>query len=105
MIEGYKLFRKDKQDRRGMGVALYLKKCIDCKELPLRNSRDQVESFWVKIRDQTNGGHLVVRVYYRLPDQGKPSDEDFLLQLQETSCSQALILMEDFNPFTEKTTW
>ncbi|KAK4811192.1 hypothetical protein QYF61_019823 [Mycteria americana] len=32
-----------------------------------------------------------------LPDQGEDVDEAFLLQLQEASCSQALILLGDFN--------
>ena len=54
-------------------------------------------SLWAKIRDWTNKGHLVVRVYYRPPDQGKPVDEAFLLQLQEVSCLRALVLMGDFN--------
>jgi len=30
------------------GVALYIKKWIDCEELSLRNSYEQVESLWVK---------------------------------------------------------
>lgn len=30
-------------------------------------------------------GRLVVGVYYRLPDQGRPIDEAFSLQLKETS--------------------
>ena len=39
----------------------------------------------------------MVGVYYRLPNQGEPVDEAFLLQLQEASRSQALILLGDFN--------
>jgi len=39
MIEGYKLFRRDKQGRRGVGVALWK----DCREQSLRNSHKQVE--------------------------------------------------------------
>ena len=58
-IESYK---RDRQGRRGRGFALYLKRCIECGELPLRNSHEQVESLRVKVRDWTNKGHLVVRV-------------------------------------------
>ena len=68
MIKGCKIFRRNKQGRRDGGVALYIKKWIDFEDLPLRNSHEQVESLWVKIRDQTNKGHLVVRVYYRPPE-------------------------------------
>ena len=39
----------------------------------------------------------MVGVYYRPPNQGEPTDEAFLLQLQEASHSQALILLRDFN--------
>ena len=39
----------------------------------------------------------MIGVYYRLLDQGEPVHEAFLLQLQEVSCSQALILLGDFN--------
>jgi len=42
-------------------------------------------------------GNLVAGVYYRLPDLGEPVDKDFFLQLQEAFCSQALVLLGDFN--------
>ncbi|GAB0206445.1 hypothetical protein GRJ2_003110100 [Grus japonensis] len=82
---------------RGGGVTLYIKKWIECEELSLKNSHEQVESLWVRIRDRGNKGNLVVGVYYRPPDQGEPIDKAFLLQLQEASCSQALILLGDFD--------
>ena len=81
--EDYRLFRRDRQGRRGGRVALYVRKWIDCKELYLKNSHNQVRSLWVKIEDRSSKGHLVVGVCYRPPDQGEPVDEAFLLQLQE----------------------
>ncbi|GAB0179484.1 hypothetical protein GRJ2_000413700 [Grus japonensis] len=96
-INGYKLFRRDRQGRRDRGCFLYVKKWIDYTELSLKNSDEQDESLWVKIRVQANKGNLVAGVYYRLPDQGEPVDEAFLLQLQETSHLQALILLRDSN--------
>ena len=47
-MDGYKLFRKDKQGRRGGSVALYVKECFDVTELV--GGDDKVESLWVKIR-------------------------------------------------------
>lgn len=32
-MNGYKLFRRDRQGRRSGGVALYARKCFDCLEL------------------------------------------------------------------------
>ena len=39
----------------------------------------------------------MIGVYYRPPDQGETVDKAFLLQLWEVSCSQALVLVGDFN--------
>jgi len=50
-INGYRLFRRDRRGRRGEDVALYIKKWIDCEELPLKDGHEQVESLWVRIRD------------------------------------------------------
>ena len=50
----------DRQGKKGRRVAFRIKKWIDCEEIPLKNSQEQVESLWVKIRDGTNKGQLVV---------------------------------------------
>ncbi|KAJ7428370.1 mitochondrial fission process protein 1 [Pitangus sulphuratus] len=85
-IDGYRLFRRDRGGRRVIGIALYIKKWIECEKLSLslKNSHEQVESLWVRIRDGGNKGNIVVGVYYRLPDLGEPIDKAFLLQIQES---------------------
>jgi len=67
-IDSHRLFRRDRQGKSGGGVALYIKKSIQCEELSLKNSHEQVESLWVRIRDRGNKQNLVVGVYYRPPD-------------------------------------
>ncbi|PKU35646.1 egf-like repeat and discoidin i-like domain-containing protein 3 [Limosa lapponica baueri] len=89
--------QKGQGRKEGGGVALYIKKWLECEELSLKNSHEQVESLWVRIRDRGNKGNLVVGVYYRPPDQGEPIDEAFLLQLQKASRSQSLVLLGDFS--------
>lgn len=84
-VEGYKLYRRDTQGRKGGGVALYVKKLIDGEALTLRNSQEQVGSLWVKIKDRTNKGHFVVGVYYRPPDQGESVDEVFFPNYRKPS--------------------
>jgi len=96
-IDGYRLFRRDRRGKRGRDISLYIEKSIQCEELSLKNSREQVESLWVRIRDRSHKGNLMAGVYYRPPDQGKPADEAFFRQLQEALRSQSLILMVDFN--------
>ena len=90
--------QKGRRGRMGTGVPLYIEKWIECEELSLKNNHEQVESLWIRIKDQGNKESLVVDVYYRLPNQGEPIHEAFLLQLREASRSQALILLREFNP-------
>lgn len=77
----YKPFRRLTFQRQG-GAALYIKEGMEYEELSLKNDHDQVKSLWVKVRDQSNRGSLVVGVDYKL--------QDVLL-------SQALVLLKDFN--------
>jgi len=72
MIKGHKIFRRDRRYKRGGGVVLYGKRWINCEALSMRNSHDQVESLWVKIRYKTNKGCLTIGIYYRPADQGEP---------------------------------
>jgi len=66
-------YRKDRRGRKVGDVALCIRKYIECEELSLKNSRDWVESLWVRIRDRGNKENLVVGVYYRPYLLMKPS--------------------------------
>ena len=59
-MDGYKLFRKDRQGRRGGGVALYVRECFDC--LELNDGDNRVECLWVRIRGKANKADIMVRV-------------------------------------------
>jgi len=47
-IDSYKLLRRDTQGKRGEGITLYIRKGIECEELPMKNGQEQVESLWVR---------------------------------------------------------
>ncbi|XP_065411777.1 uncharacterized protein LOC135973241 [Chrysemys picta bellii] len=96
VMDGYKLFRKDRQGRKGGGVALYVREEYDCSELRYETA-EKPESLWIKLRSVSNKGDVVVGVCYRPPDQGDEVDEAFFWQLAEVARSQALVLMGDFN--------
>jgi len=96
-IQGYRLFRRDRRGTRSRGVALCEKKWTEYEELSPKNSHEQAESLWGRIRDRGIKGNLEVDVYYRLPNQGEHADKDFLLHLQEASRSQALNLLGNFD--------
>ncbi|GAB0204485.1 hypothetical protein GRJ2_002914100 [Grus japonensis] len=96
-MEGYRLFRKDRQGRQGGGVTLYVNDQLECMELHLGIDEELAERLWVRIKRSTGTGDIIAGVCYRPPDQGDRVDEVFYRQLGAPSCSQALILMGDFN--------
>lgn len=94
-MDGYNLFRMDKQGRRGGGVALYVKECFAYLELD--DGDERAECFWVKVRRKTSKAHLMVGVCYRPSNQDEEAEEIFCIQLGEISWSLACVLMEYFN--------
>jgi len=97
VMDGYRLFRKDRPTSRGGGVALYVKEQLDCIELCLWAEEEGVESLWVRIKGQPHVGDVIVGVYYRPPDQEEQVDEAFYRQLKVDLQLQALVLMGDFS--------
>ncbi|CAM4664489.1 unnamed protein product [Lepidochelys kempii] len=96
VMDGYKLFRKDRQGRKGGGVALYVREQYDCSELRYETAKKPA-CLWIKFRSVSNKNDVVVGVCYRPPDQGDEVDEAFFWQLAEATRSHALVLMGDFN--------
>ncbi|PKU36299.1 mitochondrial fission process protein 1 [Limosa lapponica baueri] len=94
VMNGYKFFRRDRQGRRGGGVALYVRECFDCIELDFCD--DKVECLWVRMKGKANKGDFVLGVLYRPPNQDEEADEVFYKQLAEVSQSPALVLVGDF---------
>ena len=80
-MDGYELFRKDRQGRRCGDVALYVKECFEVTELMPGDNK--VESLWVKIRGRADKADILVGVCYRLTNQDEETDEVFYEQLAE----------------------
>jgi len=93
-MEGYRLFRRDGQGRRGGGVTLCVRKRFYCTDHIV--SDDVVESFWMRIRGMENKD-VVVGICYQSPSQDISTGELFYRQLGEISGSVALVLMGCFN--------
>ncbi|MDF7910155.1 hypothetical protein P4822_14860, partial [Listeria monocytogenes] len=68
-MDGYKLFRKDRQGRKGGGVALYVREQYDYSELRYETA-EKPECLWIKFRSVCNKSDVVVGVCYRPPDRG-----------------------------------
>ncbi|RMC09666.1 hypothetical protein DUI87_13452 [Hirundo rustica rustica] len=94
-LNGYKLFRRDRQGRRGGGVALYIKQTFDTVEIETKE--DGVECLWERIKGKANKADILLGVCYRPPNQEEEVDNLFYKQLGNVSGSSALVLVGDFN--------
>ena len=95
VMDGYRLFKRDRQGRKGSGVALYVKKEWECMEV--NDSDDRVESLWVRIKAKANKTDIIMGVCYRSPNQNEEVDKTLYRQLGEVSRSLPLVLMRDLN--------
>jgi len=66
-------------------------------ELHLRMDEEPTESLWVRIKGRAGTGDAIMGVFYRPPSKEDRADEALCRQIGAASCSQALILMADFN--------
>ncbi|GAB0187691.1 hypothetical protein GRJ2_001234400 [Grus japonensis] len=96
-MEGYRLFRKDRQGRQGGGIALYANDQLEYMELHLGMEEEPTESLWVRIKGRAGAGDIIVAFCYRPPDQGDRAGEALYRQIGAAPRSQALVLMGDFN--------
>ena len=95
VMDGCKLFRRDRRGRKCGGVALYIKEYFDVEELGVGN--DKVECLWIRIGGKACRGDILVGVCYRPPNQDEEMDEAFCEQLAEVVRLPALVLVGDFN--------
>lgn len=66
---GHRLFRRDRQGRRGRRVALYVKGQMECEEPLLRNFHNQVVGENLGLDQHGTAGS---QVYQRPPERGDP---------------------------------
>uniref|UniRef100_A0A8D0BMQ2 NADH dehydrogenase [ubiquinone] 1 alpha subcomplex subunit 12 n=1 Tax=Salvator merianae TaxID=96440 RepID=A0A8D0BMQ2_SALMN len=59
-LEGYNLFKKNRLNKRGGGVALYVRKIYTTTEINLSDNGSPVETVWVKIQGESNTKDTVV---------------------------------------------
>jgi len=63
-MDGYSLFCKDRQGRRGGGVVLYVKEEFECREFNYGNCGSSIECHWLKIRGVISKGDPTVGICY-----------------------------------------
>lgn len=77
------LFRRDRQGRRGRGVALCVTEELECLELTAGNGA--VESLWIRVKRQTNNADVTVGVCSGPPSQDSDTDKLFFEELRGDS--------------------
>lgn len=97
VMEEYRPFRKDRMRKGGGGLALYMREQLEYMELCLRADEEPTEHLRVRIKERTGKDDIIVGVCCRPPDREEQVDEALDRQMGAASCSQALVLMRDFN--------
>ncbi|GAB0205517.1 hypothetical protein GRJ2_003017300 [Grus japonensis] len=69
---------------------------LDCMELHLGMDEELTENLWVRIKGSAGTRDIIVGICHRPFDEGDRVDEALYRQIGAASCSQALVLMEDF---------
>ena len=85
------MFRKDRRERRGGGVILYIKKYIQAYEITLKSEADCEEAIWCNI--VTRNSTLTIGVVYRSPNIGQEEDVKFKKEVSKGEC----VIMGDFS--------
>ena len=86
----YVMFRKDRQERRGGEVILYIKKSIQAYEITLKSEADCEEAIWCNI--VTRNSTLTIGVVYRSPNIGQEEDVKLQKAIREVSKGECAIM-------------
>ena len=92
-LAGYVMFRKDRMERRGGGVLLYIKETIPAYEVQLAEEAYCNEAIWCKL--VTGHTTVTIGVVYRCPNITKQNKEK-IHTITEVSKGD-FIIMGDFN--------
>ena len=71
-LTGYVMFRKDRREKKGGGVIIYIKESIQIYEITLKSEADCEEAILCKIVSKNST--LTIGVVYRNPNIGQEED-------------------------------
>lgn len=66
MIDGYKIFRNDRKNKRGGGVCLYVREEYECKRIKIPNTPESPEVLWVEVT--VNHKKIAIGTLYKAPN-------------------------------------
>ena len=94
-IQGYNMFKTDRIDRRGGGVAIYIKDKIKaCIRSDIKNNNN-TETIWVEIGEERDS--LVIGVIYRPPNLNRDDSKLLWSEINKASQSNKVCIVGDIN--------
>lgn len=94
LVAGYSVYRLDRQENRGGGVALWVRTSFTCKTICTHTTTDGLsETLWCQI-NLGNGSHLSVVVLYRSPTN---SEFSWCSVIKEAARQPRYVILGDFN--------
>jgi len=93
-LEGYEMFRRDRGDRRGGGVLLYVKSQYVATNMSDRTA-GLCETVWVSVKME-QGKEIVMGVCYRSPTADQKYEEELMKEIEQFAGGR-VIIMGDFN--------
>ena len=94
MLSGYVMFRKDRQERMGGGVIMYIKDSIQAYELQMEKEAECEEGIWCNIA--TKNSTLTKGLIYRSPNIRQEDVEKLHNAIKEI-IKREYVIMGDFN--------
>nr|XP_053638192.1 uncharacterized protein LOC128692900 [Cherax quadricarinatus] len=95
-IQGYKLFHTDRVNRKGGGVAMYVRDNLNCcvrQDIKLEAST--TESVWLQLLEGRE--KLILGVIYRAPNLDRECSRLLWDEIRKASAYENVVLMGDFN--------
>ncbi|KAK6491568.1 hypothetical protein HHUSO_G3663, partial [Huso huso] len=93
-MEGYSLVRKDRHNKRGPGVTIYIKNNLEWEILESNGNNN--ESIWIKLNEIKSKG-LIVGVCCRPPSSDESLNENLYASIKKISKEGDTLIMGDFN--------
>ena len=93
--EGYTLFYKDRENRRGGGVALYVRDTLQCCTNSKIKTDNKTESLWVDIKQGSES--IVMGLVYRPPNASQEINSSLWQEINRASRHRQICVLGDFN--------
>ena len=66
LIDGYKIFRNDRRNKREGGVCIYIREEYECKRIKIPNTPESPETLWVEV--MVNHKKIAIGTLYKAPN-------------------------------------